>query len=113
MCYEAVGAEARLAKSVDLIHFDEAWYGYARFNPMYRDRFAMRGDPASHANDAPTLFATHSTHKLLTALSQTSFFHIRDGRGAMGGFQGILIDPRSGVLMGGSDPRKDGLAIGW
>jgi gamma-glutamyltranspeptidase/glutathione hydrolase len=38
---------------------------------------------------------------------------IRDGRGAMGGFQGILIDPRSGVLMGGSDPRKDGLAIGW
>ncbi|MGE3274852.1 MAG: gamma-glutamyltransferase [Vicinamibacterales bacterium] len=38
---------------------------------------------------------------------------IRDGRGAMGGFQGILIDPKTGVLMGGSDPRKDGLAIGW
>jgi gamma-glutamyltranspeptidase/glutathione hydrolase len=36
-----------------------------------------------------------------------------DGRGAMGGFQGIMIDPRTGVLMGGSDPRKDGLAIGW
>ena len=36
-----------------------------------------------------------------------------DGRGMMGGFQGILIDPDSGVLMGGSDPRKDGLAIGW
>jgi gamma-glutamyltranspeptidase/glutathione hydrolase len=33
--------------------------------------------------------------------------------GAYGGFQGILIDPRSGVLMGGSDPRKDGLAIGF
>ena len=26
---------------------------------------------------------------------------------------GILIDPRTGVLMGGSDPRKDGLAIGF
>jgi gamma-glutamyltranspeptidase / glutathione hydrolase len=35
------------------------------------------------------------------------------GRGLWGGFQGILIDPRSGVLMGGSDPRKDGLAIGF
>lgn len=38
---------------------------------------------------------------------------IADGRGAMGGFQGILIDPKTGVLMGGSDLRKDGLAIGW
>ena len=38
---------------------------------------------------------------------------VTDGRGAMGGFQGIMIDPRTGVLMGGSDPRKDGLAIGW
>jgi gamma-glutamyltranspeptidase/glutathione hydrolase len=36
-----------------------------------------------------------------------------DARGAFGGFQGILIDPRTGVLMGGSDPRKDGLAIGF
>jgi gamma-glutamyltranspeptidase/glutathione hydrolase len=33
--------------------------------------------------------------------------------GAFGGFQGILIHPSSGVLMGGSDPRKDGLAIGY
>jgi gamma-glutamyltranspeptidase/glutathione hydrolase len=32
---------------------------------------------------------------------------------AWGGYQGILIDPRTGVLMGGSDLRKDGLAIGW
>ena len=30
-----------------------------------------------------------------------------------GGFQGVLADPETGVLMGGSDPRKDGLAIGW
>ena len=33
--------------------------------------------------------------------------------GAFGGFQGIMLDPRTGVLMGGSDVRKDGLAIGW
>jgi gamma-glutamyltranspeptidase/glutathione hydrolase len=36
-----------------------------------------------------------------------------DGRGAMGGYQAIYIDPKTGVLLGGSDPRKDGLAIGW
>jgi gamma-glutamyltranspeptidase/glutathione hydrolase len=36
-----------------------------------------------------------------------------DGRGAMGGYQAVLIDSKSGTLMGGSDPRKDGLAIGW
>ncbi|MEO2195131.1 MAG: gamma-glutamyltransferase [bacterium] len=37
---------------------------------------------------------------------------IIDGLG-FGGFQGVLIDPETGVLMGGSDPRKDGLALGW
>lgn len=33
--------------------------------------------------------------------------------GAFGGFQGIMLEPRTGVLMGGSDVRKDGLAIGY
>lgn len=33
--------------------------------------------------------------------------------GAFGGYQGILIDPKSGVLYGGSDIRKDGCAVGW
>jgi gamma-glutamyltranspeptidase / glutathione hydrolase len=38
---------------------------------------------------------------------------VPNGAGSFGGFQGILFDPRTGVLMGGSDPRKDGLAVGF
>ena len=38
---------------------------------------------------------------------------VMDGRGFMGGYQAIMIDPHTGVMMGGSDMRKDGLAIGW
>ena len=33
--------------------------------------------------------------------------------GAQGSAQAILIDPASGVLVGGSDPRRDGYACGW
>jgi arginine/lysine/ornithine decarboxylase len=73
--------EELLDPSVDRIHFDEAWYAYARFNPLYRERHAMHGDPRDHKG--PTIFATHSTHKLLAALSQASLLHIRDGRGAI------------------------------
>ena len=78
LCYHAVHVEENLGKSVDSIHFDEAWYGYARFNPIYKDRFAMR-DGAKDEN-GPTIFATQSTHKLLAALSQASMVHVRNGR---------------------------------
>jgi len=81
LCYNSAKVEEELAKSSDRIHMDEAWYGYARFNPMYEDHFAMRGNPAKHTG--PTVFATHSTHKLLNALSQASYIHVRNGKNAV------------------------------
>lgn len=82
LCYNAKKAQDLLAKSTDRIHFDEAWYGYARFNPIYEDHYAMRGEPVNDPN-APTVFATHSTHKLLNALSQASFIHVRNGKSSI------------------------------
>ncbi|HTY15657.1 MAG TPA: Orn/Lys/Arg decarboxylase N-terminal domain-containing protein [Methanoregulaceae archaeon] len=78
LCYHATEVEDLLGKSVDSIHFDEAWYGYARFNPLYRERFAMRDGERDPKR--PTVFATQSTHKLLAALSQASMVHVRNGR---------------------------------
>lgn len=81
LCYNVPRVTKLLEASVDRIHFDEAWYAYARFNPIYRERFGMHGEPADHRG--PTIFTTHSTHKLLAALSQASFLHVRYGRSAI------------------------------
>jgi len=74
LCYDAGQVSKLLGQSVPRIHFDEAWFAYAAFNPLYRDRCAMA---ISMDGDSPTLFATQSTHKLLAAFSQASMIHIR------------------------------------
>lgn len=80
ICYNARRVVELLNKSVDRIHFDEAWYGYARFNKLYKDRYGMYGKAEEYPKDAPTVFTVQSTHKLLAALSQASYIHVRDGR---------------------------------
>ncbi|MGE3876043.1 MAG: Orn/Lys/Arg decarboxylase N-terminal domain-containing protein, partial [Parvibaculaceae bacterium] len=39
LCYDSAEVEKMLGRSVDRIHLDEAWFGYARFNPIYVNRF--------------------------------------------------------------------------
>ncbi len=83
ICYNAERVEELLTPSVDRIHFDEAWYAYTRFNPVYEKHFAMRGDPKKRKGGA-TVFTAQSTHKLLNALSQASYIHVRNGKNSIG-----------------------------
>ena len=79
LCYDASRVADLLGDSVPRLHFDEAWFAYAHFNPLYHDRHAMQ---AREKSGPPTLFATQSTHKLLAAFSQASMIHIRSSERA-------------------------------
>ncbi|WP_292521548.1 Orn/Lys/Arg decarboxylase N-terminal domain-containing protein [Methanoculleus sp.] len=79
ICYNAERIEEHLWDVVPYLQFDEAWFGYARFHPLYAGRFGM------HTADrvGPTVFATQSTHKVLAAFSQGSMLHFKQGRGSV------------------------------
>lgn len=83
LCYDVKRVSEVLDQHVDCMHFDEAWFGYGRFNPIYRGRLAMHGDAKDHKPTDATVFSTHSTHKLLAAFSQASYIHLREGRRPM------------------------------
>jgi gamma-glutamyltranspeptidase/glutathione hydrolase len=71
------------------------------------------GDAARVRHGGEGLAAESAIGDAIRAALTKRGHEVRDGRGAMGGYQAVFIDPKTGVLMGGSDPRKDGLAIGW
>ena len=75
LCYDVNKVVTELAPSVPRVHFDEAWYAYAKFHPIYRGRFAM--DVPDEMPERPALFATQSTHKMLAAFSMASMVHIK------------------------------------
>ncbi|WP_109002526.1 Orn/Lys/Arg decarboxylase N-terminal domain-containing protein [Streptomyces rishiriensis] len=78
LCYDALAAARALAASTPRVHFDEAWFAYARFHPLYAGRYGMSVDEdAFPGPDRPTVFSTQSTHKLLAALSQSAMVHVR------------------------------------
>ncbi|WP_027364343.1 Orn/Lys/Arg family decarboxylase [Desulfotruncus alcoholivorax] len=83
ICYHVGMIKERLQQNgtgvTEHILFDEAWYAYARFNPIYTDRCATFCRPKDPAYNL--IFATQSTHKLLAAFSQASMIHIMDQTG--------------------------------
>jgi arginine decarboxylase len=74
-CYDVEAVVRELAKSVPRVHFDEAWYAYAKFHPLYRSRFGM--DVPKDMPDRPLIFAVQSTHKMLAAFSMASMIHVK------------------------------------
>ena len=75
LCYNVDKVVDQLARSVPRVHFDEAWYAYAKFHPLYRNRFAM-GVPDDMPN-RPAIFSVQSTHKMLAAFSMGSMVHVK------------------------------------
>ena len=60
VCYNVINIKSQLEKSVENLHFDEAWYAYARFNPMYKNHYGMADGPVKP--DDPPIFCSQSTH---------------------------------------------------
>ena len=75
LCYNVDRVVEQLAGSVPRVHFDEAWYAYAKFHPIYRGRYAM-GVP-DDMEDRPAIFSVQSTHKMLAAFSMGSMIHVK------------------------------------
>ncbi len=90
--------------------------GHAHFLTHVLDR----GYDPQRANEAPRSFAFGGTLTLERGFSEVVRTDL-EGRGhatiwavdPIGGCQAIYIDHRRGVLIGGSDHRKDGMALGY
>ncbi len=73
ICYRTDFVVNQLKNRVQNFHFDEAWFAYAKFHPLYNKHFAMDIKRLKSG----TIYATQSTHKLLTAFSQAAMIHVK------------------------------------
>jgi arginine decarboxylase len=76
LCYNVDEIKKTIGDSVEVLHFDEAWYAYANFHEFYDGYHAISSEQPARSPHAIT-FATHSTHKLLAAWSQASMLHVQ------------------------------------
>ncbi|HWP45474.1 MAG TPA: gamma-glutamyltransferase, partial [Blastocatellia bacterium] len=84
--------------------------------------FIDRGMSLQQAIEAPryrylsgdrVLLEDELTEPIINRLIERGHRRVREAGLSMGGGQAIMIDPASGTLMGASDPRKDGMALGY
>ena len=71
------------------------------------------GDAARVRHSGSVLVEPGISDEVIAALEQMGHQVRRSGGGAMGGYQAIMIHPETGMLHAGTDPRKDGAAIGY
>ena len=76
VCYNARLLFEKLGHLCDYLVYDEAWMAYAKFHPLYVDRYGM--GLADLGPDDPGIYTTQSTHKCLAGMSQASQIHVRD-----------------------------------
>ena len=76
LCYNVDAIKQLLGDTVDVLHFDEAWYAYANFHEFYDGYHGISSARPTRSPHAIT-FATQSTHKLLAALSQSSMIYVQ------------------------------------
>lgn len=77
LCYNIDKIKETIGDNVEVLHFDEAWYAYANFHEFYDGYHAISSRDERRSKSAIT-FATQSTHKLLSALSQASMIHVQN-----------------------------------
>jgi len=67
-----------------IFHWDEAWFSFAGFNPLYLEKSAMQVAKKLTLNTdrdyTIRVYATQSVHKTLSAFRQASMLHIYDER---------------------------------
>ena len=87
--------------------------------PAAGQTFSKGMDP-QEAMDAPRSFALKGELQVESTLAKETYAAL-EARGhvlkhmdkPIGGSQAVMIDPKTGVLTGASDPRKDGCALGY
>jgi gamma-glutamyltranspeptidase/glutathione hydrolase len=80
--------------------------------PRFR-HFGSSEPTGQRAEDGGTVVLESEIGLEVRAALKAKGHRIAEAQGGYGGYQAIRIDTENGVLIGGSDPRKDGAAMGY